>query len=57
MKFNSRKTSLLLFMALLFSMSAHAQEIGKPLAEKLKGGNITINTTTCHQDDGSVYFK
>jgi len=39
------KTSILILSALLFSTSAPAQEAGKPLAEKLKGGKITINTS------------
>lgn len=39
------KTIVLLLSALMFSASALAQEAGKPLAEKLKGGNITINTS------------
>lgn len=52
MKFNSSKTSLLLLSVLLFSMSAHAQETGKPLAEKLKGVNITVNASVrgCGED-------
>ncbi len=39
------KTIVLLLSALMFSASAPAQETGKPLAEKLKGGKITINTS------------
>jgi hypothetical protein len=52
MKIHTRKTSLLLLLALLFSMSAHTQETGKPLAEKLKGVNITINASVrgCGED-------
>jgi hypothetical protein len=45
MRFNAMKTIILLISAILFSTSAPAQETGKPLAEKLKGGNITINTS------------
>ena len=45
MRFNATKTIILLLSALLFSASAPAQETGKPLAEKLKGGNISINTS------------
>lgn len=45
MKFNLIKTGILLGAALLLSTPLQAQETGAPLAEKLKGGNITINTT------------
>jgi hypothetical protein len=45
MRFNAMKTVILLISALLFSTSAPAQEAGKPLAEKLKGGKITVNTS------------
>ncbi len=45
MKLNAMKTIVLLLSALMFSASAPAQETGKPLAEKLKGGNISINTS------------
>ena len=52
MKIHSRKTSLLLLLVLLFSMSAQAQEAGKPLAEKMKGVNISINASVrgCGED-------
>ena len=39
------KTIVLLISTLLFSLSIQAQDAGKPLAEKLKGGKITINTS------------
>jgi hypothetical protein len=45
MNFNSREISLLLLLISLFSMPAYAQETEKPLAEKLKGGNVTINAS------------
>jgi hypothetical protein len=45
MKLNAMRNIVLLLSTLLFSTSAPAQETGKPLAEKLKGGNITINTS------------
>jgi hypothetical protein len=45
MRIKAMKTSILILSTLLFSISAHAQEAGKPLAEKLKGGKITINTS------------
>lgn len=52
MKIHTWKTSLLILSALLFSMSAHTQETGKPLAEKLKGVDITINASVrgCGED-------
>lgn len=51
MKIHSRKNNLLLLLVLL-SMSAQAHETGKPLAEKLKGVNITINASVrgCGED-------
>ena len=45
MRSYAMKSTVLLLSALLFSASAPAQQAGKPLAEKLKGGNITINTS------------
>ena len=39
------KTIVLLLSAWLVSLSVQAQDAGKPLAEKLKGGKITINTS------------
>jgi hypothetical protein len=52
MRFSAMKTSILLLSTLLFSISAHAQESGKPLSEKLKQGHITINASVqgCDED-------
>ncbi len=46
------KTCVLLVSALCLSFTAAAQESGKPLAEKLKQGTITINTSVkgCSED-------
>ncbi len=45
MKSSVIKIGIFLCSALLLSIPAQAHETGAPLAEKLKGGNITINTT------------
>ena len=43
---------LLLLSVLLISLTSHAEESGKPLAEKLKDGKITINSSVkgCDKD-------
>ena len=43
---------LLLLSVLLISLTSHAEESGKPLAEKLKDGKITINSSVkgCDED-------
>lgn len=46
------KTCILLLSALCLSFTAMAQEAGKPLAEKLKQGTVTINASVkgCGED-------
>lgn len=46
------KTCILLLSTLLISISSHAEEAGKPLAEKLQEGHIVINTSVqgCDED-------
>ncbi len=52
MKMNCKGTCILLLLALLFSLTAHAEEAGKPLAEKLQGGQLIITSSVqgCDQD-------
>ena len=47
-----KKICLLLLSVLLISLTSHAEESGKPLAEKLKDGKITINSSVkgCDED-------
>ncbi len=47
-----KKICLLLLSVLLISLTSHAGEFGKPLAEKLKDGKITINSSVkgCDED-------
>ena len=47
-----KKICLLLLSVLLISLTSHAEESGKPLAEKLKEGKITINSSVkgCDED-------
>ena len=52
MKMNCKGACILLLLALLFSLTAHAEEAGKPLAEKLQGGQLIITSSVqgCDQD-------
>jgi hypothetical protein len=47
-----KKNDIALMLALLFSISSHAEEAGKPLAEKLQEGNIVITSSVhgCDED-------
>ncbi len=47
-----KKTCIPLMLALLFSISSHAEQAGKPLAEKLQEGNIVIaiSVSGCDED-------
>lgn len=47
-----KKICLLLLSVLLILLTSHAEESGKPLAEKLKDGKITINSSVkgCDED-------
>jgi hypothetical protein len=47
-----KKTCAPLMMALLFSASSHAEQAGKPLAEKLQEGDIIITSSVsgCDED-------
>ena len=47
-----KKTDVALMLALLFPISPHAEEAGKPLAEKLQDANIVITSSVhgCDED-------
>jgi hypothetical protein len=47
-----KKTDIAIMFALLFSISAHAEEAGKPLAEKLQDETIVITASVhgCDED-------
>jgi hypothetical protein len=46
-----KKTCIPLMLALLFSISSHAEQAGKPLAEKLQEGSIVIAISVSGCDD------
>jgi hypothetical protein len=52
MYFMLKKTGTPLILALLVSISAYAEEAGKPLAEKLQGGELVITASVqgCDED-------
>lgn len=52
MSLSSKKTCFTLIATLLFSMSSYAEQTGKPLAEKLQGGEIVITSSVqgCDED-------
>jgi hypothetical protein len=47
-----KKACILLFSTLLFSISSHAEQAGKPLAEKLQEGHVIIKSSVsgCDED-------
>jgi hypothetical protein len=47
-----KNTGILLMLALLLPISSHAEEAGKPLAEKLQGGELVITASVqgCDED-------
>ncbi len=47
-----KKTCILLFSTLLFSISSHAEQAGKPLAKKLQEGHVIIESSVsgCDED-------
>jgi hypothetical protein len=48
-----KKTNIALMLTLLFSISSHAEQAGKPLAEKLQEGKIVI-TSSVRGCDGDI---
>jgi len=46
------KISIPLILAMFFPLSAHAEQAGKPLAEKLQGGSLVITSSVkgCDED-------
>ena len=46
-----KKIGISLMLSLLFSMSTHAEQTGKPLAEKLQGADVVITASVSGCDD------